>query len=224
MEAPAAGDGTILTESILVVRQEWGAPLTRPTYRVLDRRWNEVARAHYVAKDEVSRLTQGCRRGRRGAAALQVVDASGTVAFTVIFPGSRARSVMFVRDGAGNDIGEVIKTNGFRKLRYDVRHESRHIGTILTNRRQSAASIMDDLGTEVATIQNLTAAAPFPVPSNDGYFLQAHQPLQEPLRSLVVAAAVTLQAATGGETAPGEYTAIQMRIIPRRFDPLRRKL
>ncbi len=130
---------------------------------------------------------------------------------------------MFVRDGAGNDIGEVIKTKGFRKLRYAVRHGGRHVGTILTNRRQSGARVMDDLGPEVATIQNLTAAAPFPVPSDDGYFLQAHQSLQEPRRSLVVAVAVTLQAATGGETAAAENTAIQMSIIPRRFDPLRRQ-
>ncbi len=211
---------SVLSEPLLVVRQVWPTP-NSVAYEVFDGRGDRLATAAYVPDDEVAALmrTYGLRPWT--ADALRVTDQDDRPLLTVAFPGMRGRGVMLIRDGDGNHLGEAVKTDGFRKVRYELRHDERVVGAIqVVDWRQRAVRVEDATGTEVALVRTI----------DEGYSLQVERPLDEPLRSLVVASCLALQAAIGDEAKPGTNvehgggtTIVRMAVLPPIFDRLRRK-
>jgi hypothetical protein len=205
---------------MLVVRQVWDTP-SGVEYHVFDERRNQLATAAYVPKDEVARLLSTYRLRPWTADALRVADTGGGVIFTVAFPGMRARAVMLIRDGSGQHLGEAVKTRGLRKVRYELRHQDRVVGAIeVLDWRQRGVRVEDGDGVEVASIRTV----------DEGYSLHVERPLAEPLRSLVIASTVALQAAIGDESKPGAdvehgggTTIFRVGLLPPMFDRLRRK-
>lgn len=208
------------------MQQESAGPGQPPEYHVFDRRWAPRAVGRYVAKEALKRLMASVGLRPWTAAALRVVDTHDRELFTVVFPGFRARSLMLIRNSGGEDLGHVVKTGGYLRVRYDLRSGGSRVGSLqLVNRRQSEATVVDRTGTEAAAIRTIDAAAPFDVARGaSGYYLEAAQPMEEPLQTLVVASTVALQAATGGESDVGETQVLRLAMIPRRLDPLRRRI
>lgn len=214
----------LLAEPILVVRRK---PNTgrRPEYAVLDAGGRQVARGVYVSDDEIRPLMRSRGSRRWTAAALRIVDAQGDTVFLVVFPGWRGRAVLLISDGEEHEVGEAIKTKGFLRMAYELRHGTRRIGAIrVLDRRQRKVVITDEAGVEVAVVQTETEETPSADDdAGEAYSLEVHAPLKEPLRSLVVACAIALQAAIGSETSVGETDVLKMSLIPRSIDPLRRR-
>jgi hypothetical protein len=78
-----------------------------------------------------------------------------------------------------------------RKERYELRAGGQTVGAIqVLDWRQRGVRIEDHAGAELAAIRTF----------DDEYSMRLHRPMEEPLRSLVVASAVALQAAIGDET------------------------
>lgn len=213
-------DPSILGESVLTVRLVWPAA-GGMEYHVLDERWSLLATARYAPKDEVAALLRSYGLRHWAAAALLVVDAQGRDVFTVVFPGMRARAVMFIRDREDQHVGEAVKTRGLAKARYELRHADQTVGAIqVLDWRERGVRIEDRAGAELASIRTV----------DDGYSLRVHRPIEEPLRSLVTASTVALQAAIGDESKPGSHveygggtTILRMPLLPPVLDPLRRK-
>jgi hypothetical protein len=220
MEASGDTDPSILTEPVLTVRFVWLGP-GRIEYRVLDERGSPLATARYLPEDQLGPLLRSYGLRQRTAAALQVVDADGADVFTVVFPGMRARAVMFIRDRDGQHVGEAVKTKGVFKARYELRHGGQTVGAIqVLDWRERGVRIEDPAGVELASIRTI----------DDGYSLRVLRPMDEPLRSLVCASTVALQAAIGDESRPGSdvefgggTTILRLPLLPPIFDPLRRK-
>lgn len=211
---------SILSEPVLTVRLVWpdGGGME---YHVLDERRSLLATARYLPEDQVAALLRSYRLRPWTAAALQIVDAEGRDQFTVVFPGMRARAVMFIRDRDGQHVGEAVKTKGPIKARYELRHGDQTVGVIqVLDWRERGVRIEDRAGAELASIRTI----------DDGYSLRVHRPMEEPLRSLVIASTVALQAAIGDESRPGSHveygggtTILRMPLLPPILDPLRRK-
>ncbi|HEV2760107.1 MAG TPA: hypothetical protein VGV86_11120 [Acidimicrobiales bacterium] len=216
----------LLSEPVLIVRQEWRAYGRPPEYDVFDRRWDQVARARYVDDEEVRSVLAAFGLRHRTADALRTVDPEGRTLFTVVFPGFRARAVMLVQDAEGRHVGEAVKTKGHLRPRYELTSAGRPVGAVqVMDRRQRLVSVLDPVGEPVAAIRTGMEGAPFPVPekSADGYYLETLRPMPHPLGTLVVAVAVALQAAVGSETRVGETVAIRLPMIPPALDRLRRR-
>lgn len=218
---PSGGSGSsILTEPVFTVRLVW-LGIGKMEYHVLDERGSLLATARYAPEDQVGALLRFYGLRPRTAAALQVVDVHGRDVFTVVFPGMRARAVMFIRDHDGQHVGEAVKTKGLRKARYELRAGGETVGAIqVLDSRQRGVRIEDHAGAELAAIRTI----------DDGYSMRVHRPMEEPLRSLVVASTVALQAAIGDETKPGSHvefgggtTIVRLPVLPPMLDPLRRK-
>ena len=217
---PAGPARSILTEPMLVIRQVWGTP-GQVEYHVFDATETCMATAGYLPEDQVISLLGAYRLRPRTADALRVVDTLGRDLFTVAFPGMRNRAVMLIRDGEGRHLGEAVKTKGFRKMRYELRHEEQMVGAIqVLDWRQRGVRVEDGHGEQVASIRTV----------DQGCSLQVERPLAEPLRSLVIASTVALQAAIGDESRPGtpvEFgggtTIIRVPLLPPFLDALRRK-
>jgi len=220
MDPTAASDPSILTEPMLVIRQVW-ATSSQVEYHVFDQRQSPVATAHYLPEQEVAALLGTYRLRARGAAALRVVDQEDRAHLTVAFPGMRARTVMLIQGREGQHLGEAVKTDGYRKVRYELRHLDAVVGAVqVLDWRARAVRIEDGEGAEVAMVRTI----------DDGCSFEALRPLVEPLRSLVIASTVALQAAIGDETRPGAgvehgggTTLVRLPLLPPIFDRLRRK-
>lgn len=214
----------LVDEPILVVRRE-PQKGRRPEYGVSDRHGRSVARGAYLPDAELEPLMKRYGLRHRTAAALRIVDAAGDTVFVVAFPGWRGRAVALISDGEGQEVGRAIKTKGFLRMTYELQHANRRIGAIqVADRRQRKVVFVDATAGEAAVARTLTEAAPVTVTGDgDGYYLQIHAPLPEPLRSVVVACGIALQATIGSETSVEETDVLKLSCIPRPLDPLRRR-
>ena len=231
MPSERTGEGTVgsppprlLTEPILVVRRK-PQKGRRPEYGVFDAEGRHVAQGVYVSEEELRPIMRGHGLRHWTAAALRILDTHGDTVFVVVFPGWRGRAVLLISDGEGDEVGRARKTKGFLRMTYELRLGERRAGAIrVMDRRQRKVVVTDETGAEVAVIRTEAPATPSDVDdAGEAYSVQVHASLQEPLRSLVVASGVALQAAIGSETSVGETDVLKMSLIPRALDPLRRR-
>lgn len=209
----------------MIVRQEWRGG-RRPEYDVFDPSWSIVAQARYRSPEVATALLRELGIPVRSADLLQIHGPDGTLLFSTLFPGNRARTVILVHDGDGTRVGEALKTKGQRKVHYELRYRGRLTGAIeVQDWRQSSVRITGPDGVEVAEARTVSADAPFEVPpGTDGHYVRMLREVDEPLRSMVVACGVVLQAAIGEESRDSSITVFRFPLIPSRFDSLKRML
>ena len=192
------GDGTIFGEPILVVNQKAKLIEVNNEYAIYDKAGRPVGR----------RSPGGPEHGQEGAAspglgrsvphtqapsrghARQRLDAGD--------PAGQVGEVPRDRPGRlGNDLGEVAQENVFGKIRFSYNVGGRRVGGIQAeNWRAWNFSLVDEGDTEVARItKTFEGVAKTLFTTADNYVLQVHRPLDEPLRSLVVASALTVDTA-----------------------------
>ncbi len=128
---------------------------------------------------------------------LQVVDMGGNILMQVTRPAKFVKSRVIIQDGSGNEIGEVAQENVFGKIRFSYNVAGQRIGGIQAeNWRAWNFSLRDASDNEVARItKTFEGVAKTLFTTADNYVLQIHGPLEEPLRSLVVASALTVDTA-----------------------------
>ena len=128
---------------------------------------------------------------------LQVVDMSGNVMLAVTRPAKVFKSRVLVNDGLGREVGQVVQQNMVGKIRFSLEAGGRAVGSInAENWRAWNFSIRDETDTEVARItKTWEGLAKTMFTTADNYVVQIHRPLEEPLRSLVVASALSVDTA-----------------------------
>jgi hypothetical protein len=102
-----------------------------------------------------------------------------------------------VQDGGGRELGRVVQQNVFGKVRFSLEAGGESLGSInAENWRAWNFSIRDAADTEVARItKTWEGLAKTMFTTADNYVVQIHRPLEEPLRSLVVASALSVDTA-----------------------------
>ena len=138
-----------------------------------------------------------CIRDRFLTQRLQIVDVSGQVLLTLTRPAKVVKSRLVIADGDGRELGEVVQENVFGKIHFGLMVGGTKVGSInAENWRAWNFSIQDHAGTEVARItKTWEGVAKTLFTTADNYVLQIHRPLEEPLRSLVVASALCVDTA-----------------------------
>jgi uncharacterized protein YxjI len=128
---------------------------------------------------------------------LQVCDAGGNVVLALTRPAKVFKSRIVVEDGAGRPVGEVVQENMVGKIRFGLLVGGQKVGSINgENWRAWNFNIQDHAGQEVARItKTWEGVARTLFTTADNYVVQVHRPLEEPLRSLVVAAALCVDTA-----------------------------
>jgi uncharacterized protein YxjI len=107
------------------------------------------------------------------------------------------KSKVIVQDGSGNEIGLIAQQNAIGKIRFSLEAGGQSYGSInAENWRAWNFNIQDATGTEVARItKTFEGIAKTMFTTADNYVVQIHRPLEDPLRSLVVAAALSVDTA-----------------------------
>jgi uncharacterized protein YxjI len=127
---------------------------------------------------------------------LEVHDATGPV-LVLTRPAKIVRSRVVVSRPDGAPIGEIVQANVFGKIRFDLVSDGRLVGAIQAeNWRAWNFAIVDAAGTEVARItKNWEGLARTLFTTADRYVVLVHYRLPEPLASMVIASALTVDTA-----------------------------
>lgn len=128
---------------------------------------------------------------------LEVTDTSGEVLLRLTRPAKLLKSTVVVAGPGGGEIGRLVQQNVFGKVRFDLEAGGTSVGSLnAENWRAWDFAILDRDGTEVARIKKTfegIARAVFT--TADNYVVRIHRPLEDPLRSLVVGAALCVDTA-----------------------------
>lgn len=192
------GGGTIFTEPVLVVNQKAKVIEVNTEYAVHDQHGTQIAAVRQVGQSTAKKVMRVLGNVDQFMThSLQVVDAAGTVLLTITRPAKLVKSRLQIGDGAGNPIGEVVQQNAIGKIRFSLEAGGHTYGEIRgENWRAWNFAVVDHTGAEVARItKTWEGMARTMFTTADNYVLEIHRPLEEPLRSLVVASALCVDTA-----------------------------
>jgi len=196
--APSWGGGHLMNEPVLVVSQKVKLIELSNEYAVHDRHGQQIGAVRQVGQSNAKKVLRFVASVDQYLThKLQVVDMSGSVVLALTRPAKLLRSRVHIEDGLERPVGEVVQQNVFGKIRFDLVAAGQPVGSInAENWRAWNFSVRDSAGTEVARItktwEGLTKTL---FTTADNYVVQIHQPLEEPLRSMVVAAALSVDTA-----------------------------
>ncbi len=193
-----SGGGTIWTEPVLVVNQKARLIEVSNSYAVYDQHGTQIGGIQQVGQSTARKVLRVLTDVDQFlSVTLQVTDMMGVVQLVLTRPGKFLRSTVVVQDPSGREIGRLVQRNVFGKIRFGMESGGQEVGTLnAENWRAWNFSLQDGTGTEVARItktwEGLTKAL---FTTADNYVVKIHRPLQDPLRALVIAAALTVDTA-----------------------------
>jgi uncharacterized protein YxjI len=196
--AVAQGGGTIFTEPILVVNQKAKLIEVNNEYAIYDQHGRQIGAVRQVgqsmAKKAIRVLTS---YDQFLTHKLQVVDAYGNVLLALTRPAKMLKSRVIVQNGMGAEIGQIVQQNAIGKIRFSLEAGGHSWGSInAENWRAWNFNIQDHTGAEIARItKTWEGLAKTMFTTADNYVVQVHRPLEDPLRSLVVSAALGVDTA-----------------------------
>jgi uncharacterized protein YxjI len=193
-----AGGGTLFTEPILVVNQKAKLIEINNEYAVFDQHARQIGAVREVGQStfkKAARLLTSFDQYLTHK--LQVVDMNGVPQLALTRPAKFVKSRIVVEDPAGREIGQIVQQNAIGKIRFGLESGGNDYGLIQgENWRAWNFSIKDHTGAEIARItKTWEGLAKTLFTSADNYVVQIHRPLEDPLRALVVAAAVSVDTA-----------------------------
>ncbi|MDJ0923352.1 MAG: phospholipid scramblase-related protein [Acidimicrobiia bacterium] len=194
----AGGTGSLFTEPILVVNQKAKLIEINTEFAVYDQNGNQIGAVRQVGQSGLKKaLRMVGDVDQFMTHKFQIVDMAGNVHLTVTRPRKFVKSRLEVGDAAGRPIGQVVQKNVVGKIRFGLEAGGTSVGSInAENWRAWNFSIQDAAGHEVARItKTWEGMAKTMFTTADNYVLQIHQPLQDPLRSLVIASALSVDTA-----------------------------
>lgn len=127
---------------------------------------------------------------------LEVRDPSGPV-LVLTRPAKIVRSRVQVSRPDGSPVGEIVQANVFGRIRFDLVAGGEVVGAIRAeNWRAWDFAVVDAAGTEVARItKRWEGLARTMFTTADKYVVQVHFRLPDPLASMVIASALTVDTA-----------------------------
>ena len=192
------GGGTLFTEPVLVVNQQVMLIEVANEYAVYNQHGHQIGSVVQVGQSRLKKAIRFLSRMDQFMThRLEVRDVNHQTVLLLTRPAKVVKSRVVVERPDGQSVGEIVQDNVFGKIRFAFMVSGQQIGGIQAeNWRAWNFSITDHAGTEVARISKTwegLAKAMFT--TADNYVVQIHFRLPQPLVSLVVAAALTVDLA-----------------------------
>ncbi|WP_369250645.1 phospholipid scramblase-related protein [Streptomyces sp. R41] len=193
-----AGGGSLFTEPVLVVNQKAKLIEVTNEYKVMDQNGNQIGAVTEVGQNAfkkvlrfVSSLDQFMTHK------LEIRDAYGQPQLLLTRPAKFLKSRVIVSRPDGSPVGEIVQQNMIGKINFAMNVNGQQVGAIKAeNWRAWNFAIVDHADNEVARItKTWEGLAKTMFTTADNYVLQIHFQLPEPLLSLVVATALTVDTA-----------------------------
>ena len=193
-----SGGGTLFTESILVVNQKVKLIELNNQYSVFDSSGKQIASVNQVGQSTAKKLLRLVSSLDQFLThKLEISDMKGQVLLRLTRPAKVFKSTVIVSDGTDREVGRIVQENMIGKINFSLQVGQQQIGAIKgENWRAWDFRIEDASGTEVARItKKFEGIAKTLFTTADNYVLNIHRPLEQPLISLVVAAALSIDTA-----------------------------
>ncbi len=194
----AVGGGSIFSEPILVVNQKAKLIELNNEYAIYDQNGTQIGAIRQVGQSTLKKVARFVSSlDQFMTHSLQVVDMTGKVSLTVTRPRKFAKSKVHVTDASGDAVGSIVQKNMIGKIRFSLVGPGGEVGTLNgENWRAWNFNIQDASGVEVARItKTWEGLAKTMFTTADNYVLQIHRPLEDPLMTLVVASAASVDLA-----------------------------
>lgn len=196
--AASGGGGHLLDEPVLVVNQKAKLIEITQEFAVYDQAGNQLGSVVQVGQNTLRKVLRFASNVDQFLThKFEVRDQQGAVVMTLVRPAKIMKSKVVVASPTGQEIGVIRQENVLGKIRFAFEVGGQRIGGIQAeNWRAWNFSIVDANNQEVARItktwEGVLKAA---FTTADNYVVQIHHRLPEPLRSLVVASALTVDTA-----------------------------
>ena len=192
------GGGTIFTEPILVVNQKAKLIELNNQYSVFNKDGQQLAAVNQVgqsAAKKAMRLLTSLDQFMTHK--LEITDTQGRVLLRLTRPAKVMKSTVIVSDGNDQEIGRIVQDNVFGKIHFTLQAGGHTYGSInAENWRAWNFRIEDHTGQEVARItKTFEGIAKTLFTTADNYVVQIHGQIPQPLNTLVVAAALSVDTA-----------------------------
>jgi len=194
----AAGTGDIFSEPLLVVNQKAKLIELNNQYSIFDAEGRRIGAVQQVGQSgarKALRLVSNLDQFMK--VQLDVTDAAGRPVLRLTRPGKVLKSTVIVERPGSGEIGRLVQENMIGKIRFAMVVGDRKVGSVnAENWRAWNFSLRDHTETEVARVtKTWEGFAKAAFTTADNYVVQIHRPLDDPLRSLVIATAVSVDTA-----------------------------
>jgi uncharacterized protein YxjI len=194
----APGGGTVFTEPILVVNQKAKVFELASEFAVFDQDATQIGAVRQVGQSAAKKVFRALTSFDQFMThRFEIVDMQGNVLLKLTRPAKFVKSRVVVEDGQGQEVGQIVQQNAIGKIRFSLEAGGQSVGSInAENWRAWNFNIQDQTGAEIARItKTWEGLAKTMFTTADNYVLQIHTPVEEPLRSMVVAAALGVDTA-----------------------------
>ncbi|MEU5595745.1 phospholipid scramblase-related protein [Streptomyces sp. NPDC020298] len=192
------GGGTLFTEPVLVVNQKAKLIEVTNEYKVMDQNGREIGSVVQVGQSVIKKIIRFVSSlDQFMTHKLEIRDAYGQPQLLLTRPGKIFKSKVIVQRPDGSPVGEIVQQNMIGKINFAMNADGQKVGAIKAeNWRAWNFAIVDHADNEVARItKTWEGLAKTLFTTADNYVLQIHYQLPEPLLSLVVATALTVDTA-----------------------------
>ncbi|MBW5421817.1 DUF2510 domain-containing protein [Streptomyces sp. BG9H] len=194
----AQGGGTLFTEPVLVVNQKAKLIELTNEYSVMDQAGNTLGSVVQVGQSTLKKIARFVASiDQFMTHKLEIRDAYGQPQLLLTRPRKFMKSRVIVERPDGQPVGEIVQQNMIGKINFAMMVNGQQVGAIKAeNWRAWNFAIVDHADNEVARItKTWEGLAKTMFTTADNYVLQIHYQLPEPLLSLVVATALTVDTA-----------------------------
>ncbi|MEU5411908.1 phospholipid scramblase-related protein [Streptomyces clavifer] len=194
----APGAGSLFDQRVLVVNQKAKLVELTNEYRVFDQQGVTVGSVVQVGQSALRKVLRFVSSiDQYLTHRLEIRDAHGQPQLLLTRPAKFIKSRVVVQRPDGRPVGEIVQQNTIGKINFAMTVDGRKVGAIKAeNWRAWNFAIVDHNDAEIARItKTWEGLAKTMFTTADNYVLQIHYQLPEPLLSLVVATALTVDTA-----------------------------
>lgn len=191
-------ESILFQQNILVVNQKAKLIELTNQYSVFDANGNTVGHVNQVGQSNVKKLLRLVSSVDQFLTHhFDITDSSGALVMSITRPAKIFKSTVLINDSAGAELGRIVQENVFGKIHFALEVGGLKIGAIKAeNWRAWNFSIEDADGREVARVtKKFAGLAREMFTTADSYMVEIHENLSQPLHSLVIAAALSIDTA-----------------------------
>ncbi|MGE0877827.1 MAG: phospholipid scramblase-related protein [Acidimicrobiia bacterium] len=193
-----SGGGTLFDEPILVVNQKAKLIEVTNQYAVYNQAGMQIASVSEVGQSTAKKALRVLTSlDQFMTHRLEIRDMAGGVIMSLTRPAKVFKSTVVVNSPTGGEIGRIVQENMVGKIHFALESGGQTLGHIRAeNWRAWNFRIEDGAGTEVARItKTWEGIAKTMFTTADNYVVQLHTRLPQPLLTLVVASALSVDTA-----------------------------
>jgi uncharacterized protein YxjI len=199
VQSPAfQGGGSVFNEPILVVNQKAKVIEITNQYSVFNATGQQLAAVNEVGQSKAKKAMRLLTSFDQFMThRLEITDPAGQVLMKLTRPAKIMKSTVVVSDANDTEIGRIVQDNMIGKIHFTLQAGGNTYGAIRAeNWRAWNFKIEDHTGNEVARItKTWEGLGKTLFTTADNYVVQFHQQLPQPLLSLVVASALSVDTA-----------------------------